>query len=43
MILVARYLERLGDQSVDIGEQVGFIVTGQIRQFVPGKAARGMD
>jgi phosphate transport system protein len=41
MILVARYLERLGDHSVDIGEQVGFIVTGEIREFLPPKAARG--
>jgi phosphate transport system protein len=40
MILVARYLERLGDHSVDIGEQVVFIVTGEVRELVPSKAAR---
>jgi len=40
MILIARYLERLGDHSVDIGEQVAFVVTGEIREFVPPKAAR---
>jgi len=33
MILVARQLERVGDQSVDIGEQVGFLLTGQFREF----------
>jgi phosphate transport system protein len=40
MILVARYLERLGDHSVDIGEQVVFIVTGEVKELVPSKAAR---
>lgn len=29
MVLVARYLERLGDHAVDIGEQVHFAVTGR--------------
>jgi len=41
MVLVARFLERIGDHSVDIGEQVGFIVTGEVREFLPPKAARG--
>jgi phosphate transport system protein len=40
MVLVARYLERLGDHSVDIGEQVVFIVTGEVRELVPPKAVR---
>ena len=29
MVLVSRYLERMGDHAVDIGEQVYFIVTGR--------------
>jgi len=33
MILVARQLERVGDHAVDIGEQVGFLLTGEFREF----------
>ena len=33
MILVARAIERIGDNCVDIGEQVAFIVTGLFREF----------
>jgi phosphate transport system protein len=33
MMLVARALERLGDNTVDIGEQVAFVVTGLFREF----------
>jgi phosphate transport system protein len=33
MILVARCLERIGDNTVDIAEQVAFVVTGLFREF----------
>jgi phosphate transport system protein len=33
MILVARCLERIGDNTVDIAEQVVFVVTGQFREM----------
>ena len=42
MILAARAIERIGDNTVDIGEQVAFIVTGLFREFQdashPGEA-----
>ncbi len=33
MILVARALERIGDNTVDISEQVAFVVTGLFREI----------
>lgn len=33
MILVSRALERVGDQAVDIGEQVAFLMTGDHQEF----------
>jgi len=33
MVLVARCIERIGDNAVDIGEQVAFVVTGLFREF----------
>jgi phosphate transport system protein len=42
MMLVARAIERVGDNAVDIGEQVAFVVTGLFREFEdashPGQA-----
>jgi phosphate transport system protein len=42
MMLVARALERIGDNAVDVGEQVAFVVTGLFREFEdashPGEA-----
>jgi len=33
MMLVARALERIGDNAVDVGEQTAFVVTGLFREF----------
>jgi phosphate transport system protein len=33
MNMVSRALERVGDQAVDIAEQVGFLITGEFREF----------
>jgi phosphate transport system protein len=33
MMLVSRALERIGDNAVDVGEQVAFLVTGLFREF----------
>ena len=33
MVQVARWLERIGDYAVDIGEQAAFVVTGQFQEF----------
>ena len=33
MIVVARCLERIGDNAVDIGEQTAFVVTGEFHEF----------
>ena len=45
MILVARAIERIGDNAVDIGEQVAFVVTGLFREFQdashPGEPVSG--
>jgi hypothetical protein len=33
MYVVSRQLERIGDNAVDIGEQVAFLITGQFHEF----------
>jgi phosphate transport system protein len=33
MVMVARAFERVGDNAVDIGEQVAFVVSGLFREF----------
>ena len=33
MIVVARCIERIGDNAVDIGEQTEFLVTGEFHEF----------
>ena len=42
MLLAARAIERIGDNAVDIGEQVAFIVTGLFRR-VRGRLASRPD
>ena len=41
MILVARCLERVGDNTVDIAEQVVFVVTGLFREMDAGTVVGG--
>jgi len=36
MILVARAIERIGENAVDIGEQTVFVVTGLFREVGQG-------
>jgi phosphate transport system protein len=31
--VISRQLERVGDQAVDIGEQIAFLLTGEFREF----------
>jgi phosphate transport system protein len=33
MVVVARTIERIGDRSVDIGEQTAYLLTAQFREF----------
>ncbi len=41
MMLVARALERMGDNAVDIGEQAAFVVTGLFEEFEDASRAAG--
>ncbi len=40
MVMMARAFERVGDNAVDVGEQVAFVVTGLFREF--GDASRSL-
>jgi phosphate transport system protein len=33
VVLIARYIERIGDHTVDIGEQTAFVISGLFREF----------
>lgn len=33
MVLAARAIERIGDQAVDVGEQLAFVLTGRFEEF----------
>jgi phosphate transport system protein len=41
MVMVARAFERVGDNAVDIGEQVAFVVSGLFREF--SDSSQGVD
>ncbi|HEX8054275.1 MAG TPA: phosphate signaling complex protein PhoU [Thermoleophilaceae bacterium] len=42
MMLVARSLERIGDNAVDVGEQTAFVVTGLFREFTDASHPGGV-
>jgi phosphate transport system protein len=42
MNLAARALERVGDNAVDIGEQVSFLLTGEFREFTDASHPGGV-
>jgi phosphate transport system protein len=41
MVMVARAFERVGDNAVDIGEQVAFVVSGLFREFSDSSTGDG--
>ena len=41
MVLMARALERIGDNTVDVAEQTVFLVTGELRELVDVRRSRG--
>jgi phosphate transport system protein len=43
MIVVARCIERIGDNAVDIGEQTAFVVTGEFHEFSDASASADHD
>src|SRR5918992_340946 len=43
LILVARYLERMGDHAVDIGERTAYLVTGVMREFTDASHPEGVS
>jgi phosphate transport system protein len=42
VMLIARHIERIGDNTVDIGEQIAFVVSGEFREFTDASHAVDM-
>jgi phosphate transport system protein len=40
MVLIARALERIGDNAVDVAEQTVFLVTGELRELIDDRSIR---
>src|SRR3954447_4993118 len=43
MVICARCIERIGDNAVDVGEQVAFVVTGLFREFSDSSHPSGVS
>ena len=43
MVICARCIERIGDNAVDVGEQVAFVVTGLFREFSDSSHPAGVS
>jgi phosphate transport system protein len=41
-MMMARYLERMGDHTVDIGEQIAFVISGEFREFTDASRPGGV-
>ena len=41
-MLIARYIERVGDHTVDIGEQIAFVISGEFREFTDASRPGGV-
>jgi phosphate transport system protein len=41
-MLIARYIERIGDNTVDIGEHIAFVVSGEFREFTDASHPGGL-